>query len=194
MRTRVDWNAPALRHMTTAPRIRHCERMMRTATSVAEREMHGAEIRRLRGQNEPQPTITVPADMVDPLREGVYRAIDSAIHTLAQAKLSPGRKVDPERYEQLEGAQALRDRIGRTAAVPPLSVEVDLDEHCFALLDALHHALHAETRLLESPHGDTGPDPQERAAITARRDELAELISTVEAQDDARHPTPTRSL
>jgi hypothetical protein len=57
MRTRVDWDAPALRHLTTEPRIRHCERMMRTATSVAEREMHRAEIRRLRGQNAPPPTI-----------------------------------------------------------------------------------------------------------------------------------------
>ncbi len=48
----IDWSAPALRHMTTKPRIRHCERMMRTATSVRERETYRAEIRRLRGESE----------------------------------------------------------------------------------------------------------------------------------------------
>jgi hypothetical protein len=52
---RVDWSAPALRHMTTAPRIRHCERMLRTATSVPERETYRAELRCLRGESETQP-------------------------------------------------------------------------------------------------------------------------------------------
>jgi hypothetical protein len=182
MSPHVDWNAPALRHMTTAPRIRHCERMLRTATSIRERETYRAELRRLRGESESQPcaTITVPADMVDPVRDGAYLSLDAAIQTLARAKFPPGHKADPERYELLEATQALLDRTGRVATAPPVSIKVDLDEHRLTLLDALHRKLDDETRVL------SGSDSHEREAITARLDRLAEFISTAEAQGAAR--------
>jgi hypothetical protein len=177
-----DWSAPALRHMTTAPRIRHCERMLRTATSVRERETYRAELRRLRGESESQPraTITVPAGMVDPLRDGVYLSLDAAIQSLARAKFPPGHKADPERYELLEATQALLDRAGRVPTVPPASVSVDLDEHRLILLDALHRKLDDETRVLN------GSDSHERVAITERLDRLAEFIASAEAQGAAR--------
>jgi hypothetical protein len=113
--------------MTTAPRIRHCERMLRTATSVRERETYRGELRRLRGESEAQPcaALTIPADMVDPLRDGVYLSLDAAIQNLARAKFPAGHKADPERYELLEATQALLDRAGRLPTIPPASISID---------------------------------------------------------------------
>jgi hypothetical protein len=126
--------------MATAARIRHCERMMSTATSVPERETYRAELRRLRGESETQPcaALVIPPDMVEPLRDGVYLALDAAIEQLARAKFPAGHKADPDRYELLEATQALLDRTGRVPASPPVSISVDLDRHRLILLDALN--------------------------------------------------------
>lgn len=189
MSPRVDWSAPALKHMTTTPRIRHCQRMMRTATSVAEREGYRAELRRLHGENEAQPcAMTVPPEMVDAVREGAYLALDTAIQILARAKFPPGHKPDPERYEQLETTQALLDLTGRYATIPPASIKVDLDEHRLTLLDALHRKLKADTQLGEAASAARNRDEPAATTATASPDELAEFIATVEAQGGAREP------
>jgi hypothetical protein len=125
-----------------------------------------------------------PVDMVEALRAGLYIEFGAANEALARTWTPAGHDREPDRYERLDATRALLSRVGRQAAVPPVAVHVDLDEHRLALLAGLHGKLEADGRLLG--HAATARDRDERVAIVARLDALGEFISTVEARGAAR--------
>jgi hypothetical protein len=128
--------------------------------------------------------ITVPVDMVEALRAGLYIELGAADEALARTWTPAGHDPEPDRYKRLDATRALLNLVGRQAAVLPVALQVDLDEHRLALLAGLHGKLEADGRLLG--HAVTARDRDERVAIMARLDALGEFISSIEAQGAAR--------
>lgn len=133
--------------------------------------------------------LTVPAEMVGLLREGLHSEIEAAAHLIAPVVEAPGREEHPERYRaplaRLDAARALLDLVGWSTADPPVDVRVDLRPHHRSLLRALRSELLVEEEALEGGQ-ESGPrDSAGRRMIVARVDALRELISTAEARADA---------
>jgi hypothetical protein len=130
--------------------------------------------------------LTVPAEMVGLLREGLHSEIEAAVQLIAPVVEAPDREQHPERYRaplaRLDAARALLDLVGWGTPDPPADVRVDLGEHHRALLRALRSELLVEEEALGGGQ-ESGPrDAAERRGIAERAEALRELISTVEAR------------
>jgi hypothetical protein len=110
--------------------------------------------------------LTVPAEMVGLLREGLHSEIEAAVHLIAPVVEAPGREEHPERYQaplaRLDAARALLDLVGWSTAGPPVDVRVDLRQHHRSLLRALRSELLVEEEALGGGQ-ESGPrDSAER--------------------------------
>jgi hypothetical protein len=89
--------------------------------------------------------VTVPAMIVDWLRDAAYAEIGSPSEALSTVSLSRDREAHPEWFrgpaESLKQIYALLDTIGWAKSVPPVAVPIDLrEDYCWALMRTLHGA------------------------------------------------------
>jgi hypothetical protein len=110
--------------------------------------------------------LTVPAEMVGLLREGLHSEIEAAVHLIAPVVEAPGRE---ERYRaplaRLDAARALLDLAGWSAACPPVDVRVDVRRHHRSLLRALRSELLVEEEALGGERASgLGRAPTDRRA------------------------------
>lgn len=89
--------------------------------------------------------VTVPAGIVDGLREGAFAAIGKAGEAINESAFAKGRGENPKWFHgpmiDLEEMFALLDVIGWTEVVPPVSIQVFLWADGRALIKALQQAL-----------------------------------------------------
>lgn len=143
-------------------------------------------------------TITVPAQLVGVLRNGLHSEIGNAAESLAQVAGQADREQHPEWYrepiEYLDRTRALLDLIGWSATSPSDEVRVDLREHRETVLDGLDVAMIVgEADLKEAEKVDVeraarGEEPIHEAT-TQRVFALREFRAAVEAHaNDPREP------
>jgi hypothetical protein len=89
--------------------------------------------------------VTVPAMIVDSLRDAAYAEIGSVSEALDTAVLSSDREAHPECFrgpaQGLRQIYALLDAIGWAKSPPPVAVQLDLrEDYCWALIRALQGA------------------------------------------------------
>jgi hypothetical protein len=89
--------------------------------------------------------VTVPAMIVDWLRDAAYAEIGSVSEALDTAVLAGDREAHPEWFrgsaQSLRQIYALLDAIGWAKSPPPVAVRLDLGEdYCWALIRALQGA------------------------------------------------------
>lgn len=137
--------------------------------------------------------ITVPAQLVGPLRSGLHSEVGTAAETIAQVVDEADREQHPEWYreplEQLDRARALLDLIGWSTTDQAKEVLVDLREHHGALSEALRVAMIVGDADLEEAEAvdaerATRSDTPEREATTRRVLALREFVAFVEARAD----------
>jgi hypothetical protein len=95
--------------------------------------------------------VTVPAMIVDWLRDAAYAEIGSAAEAFDTVAFANDREAHPEWFrgpaESLKQIYALLDAIGWAKSVPPVAVPIDLrEDYCWALMRtrwALMRTLHA---------------------------------------------------
>lgn len=89
--------------------------------------------------------VTVPASVVDWLRRAAYAEIGSTAEALDEAAFASDRETHPEWFgppaENLKEIYALLDTIGWSKTIPPIAVQIDLREDCWAFMRALTGAL-----------------------------------------------------
>ncbi len=103
--------------------------------------------------------VTIPASVVDWLRRAAYAEIGSAAQALDAAAFASDREAHPEWFrgpaESLREVYALLDTIGWAKTTPPLGVQIDLSEDCWALMRVLAGALEfADEDVSELARGD----------------------------------------
>jgi len=137
--------------------------------------------------------LTVPAEMVGHLRNGLHSSIGDAVQEIAHVVDMPGREQHPERYreplEHFDAVRALLDLIGWGETDPPVEVSVDLHEHRRSLTGALQIALLAGNDDLEGAEATDAQqarrgEPPKREARTRRVLALREFVAAVGAQAD----------
>jgi ribosome-binding protein aMBF1 (putative translation factor) len=137
--------------------------------------------------------LTVPAEMVGPLRGGLHSALGEAAQEIDNATLEASREVDPDLYADLlarfDRTRALLDKIGWTETIPAVPGRLDLTEHRAALVDTLDIALGtvdaevAEARAVDAERAQRGEPSQAEQTIQRQRS-LHEFATTVTAQAD----------
>jgi hypothetical protein len=138
--------------------------------------------------------VTVPAEIVDGLREAAFAAVGKAGEAINEAAFAKGRGENPKWFHgpmtALEELFALLDVLGWTEAGPPVGVEVFLWADGRALMAALEEALgFAEAdagegvrRAAEQPET---AGSAERGAAIERVNVLRELIAVAQPRFDA---------
>jgi hypothetical protein len=86
-------------------------------------------------------TLTIPANVISDVREGLFCLMGDAIQEIDAALIQPERELYPEWFERdrrrLEGVLALLDLIGWAADGESREVKVDLREHGRSLKEAV---------------------------------------------------------
>ena len=114
------------------------------------------------GQVSSATHVTIPASVVDWLRRAAYAEIGSAAEALNEAAFASDREAHPEWFgppaENLKEIYALLDTIGWSKTIPPVAVQIDLREDCWAFMRALTGALEFAD---EDASEETAPDEVE---------------------------------
>jgi hypothetical protein len=130
--------------------------------------------------------VTVPAQLVEAVRDGVYAELRTVALGVAEATETPGHSAYPMRYqehrERFNAACALLDAIGWASAPATADAQVDLTAHRTVLLAAVAGAREDAADALEDVTTRREKDPHKRELITERSRALGELASRVEAQ------------
>ena len=136
-------------------------------------------------------TLTVPAEMVGQLRDGLHSVLGGAAQDISQTAEQPGREQHPESYEEprehYDRACVLLDLIGWGDPEQPTPAQVDLPAHRWALMEALDVLLldadadMEEADAVDAERAKRG-EPPKREATTRRVLALREFVASVEAQ------------
>lgn len=138
--------------------------------------------------------VTVPAEIVDRLREATFAAIGKTGEAINEAAFAKGRGENPKWFHgpmtALEELFALLDVLGWTETVSLVGVEIFLWADGRALMTALQEALgfaegdasEAVRRTAEQPEA---PHSAEHGAAIQRVDVLRELIAVAQPRFDA---------
>jgi hypothetical protein len=138
--------------------------------------------------------VTVPAGIVDRLREATFAAVGKAGEAINEAAFAKGRGENAKWFHgpmtALEELFALLDVLGWTETGPPVGVEIFLWADGRALMMALQEALgfaegdasEAVRRTAEQPEA---PHSAEHSAAIERVDVLRELIAVAQPRFDA---------
>ena len=106
--------------------------------------------------------VTVPAMVVDSLRDAAYAEVGSAAEALDTVAFANDREAHSEWFrgpaESLKEIFALLDAVGWAKSAPPVAVQIDLREsYCWALMRTLHAvAEFADDDASEVVSGDVG--------------------------------------
>jgi hypothetical protein len=138
--------------------------------------------------------VTVPAKVVDGLREATFAAVGKAGEAINEAAFAKGRGENPKWFHgpmtSLEELFALLDMLGWTETVSPVGVEIFLWADGRALMTALKEALGfaeadaSETVRRAAEQPGTASSAEYGAAIE-RVNVLRELIAVSEPRFDA---------
>jgi hypothetical protein len=130
--------------------------------------------------------ITVPAELADALREGVYAELRSIAEIIIQATQTAGHLDHPELYHQQRqrvcAACVLLDLIGWASSDPPVEIHLDLAQHPVVLLAALAGARDDAADALKDVTAGRQTDAGKCNEVNQRAHRLHELVSAVEAQ------------
>ncbi|HZL49233.1 MAG TPA: hypothetical protein VFC30_09500 [Solirubrobacteraceae bacterium] len=125
--------------------------------------------------------VLVPAEMVDPVRDGLRSQIVVAAQQLATADEPWDAREHPERYQDplryMDAVRALLEEIGRSRATSDLSddLQIDLRVHAWALIEALRDQISVHEDMLR----DISQEDERRAAVTREMNALMILALTV---------------
>ncbi|HEY5342889.1 MAG TPA: hypothetical protein VIJ66_04440 [Solirubrobacteraceae bacterium] len=138
--------------------------------------------------------LTVPAEMVGHLRNGLHSVIGGAARDISQTTEQPGREHHPESYEEprehYDRTCALLDLIGWGDPEQPTQAQVDLPTHRWALMEALDVLLLVadadmeEADTVDAERAKRG-EAAKREATTRRVLALREFASAAKARVDA---------
>lgn len=126
-------------------------------------------------------TITVPAELVNDLRIGLYTSLADAAEDTSDAATRRERERHPEWFQsarsEFERTWELLDRIGWAESDQPEALDLDLQTHREALLDALEVLLFVGEDDLE----DSAAVDAERAhsGEAARSEATADRVSAL---------------
>lgn len=131
---------------------------------------------------------TVPAGVVDSLRDALYAEITASSGSLNTAGTSGEREAHPDWFrgpkQSLDETFTLLDALGWARTVPPMAVEVDLHQCCWTLMRALSSALEfADEDVSEKARRDL-----EHRGLAAAREcvgVLCDFMSVAQARIDA---------
>jgi|HubBroStandDraft_2_1064218.scaffolds.fasta_scaffold00999_3 hypothetical protein len=130
--------------------------------------------------------ITVPAGLVEALRDGVYAELRNVAEVVIQATQTGGHLDHPERYDQQRAracaACALLDLIGWAGGERYAELQVDLARHRVVLVAAFRGARDDVADALEDVVTGRQTDTGKRKAITERASQLQEFVAALEAQ------------
>lgn len=138
--------------------------------------------------------VTVPAEVVDGLREATFAAVGKAGEAINEAAFAKGRGENPKWFHapmtELEELFALLDVLGWTETAPPVGTEIFLWADGRALMAALEEALGfaeadaggAARRAAEQPQATR---PAEHGAAIERVGVLRKLIAVAQPRFDA---------
>jgi hypothetical protein len=134
--------------------------------------------------------LTIPAGIVDWLRQAAYTEIGLTAETLDDAAFSTDREAHPEWFrepaETLRNIYALLDAIGWAKTTPPHGVQIEPSENSWTLIGILTKALEiADQNASEAIPSDTEPDTTPASNAEAEcANALWNLKATVEARID----------
>jgi Lon protease-like protein len=128
--------------------------------------------------------VTVPPDLVQPLRDGLYRDLGTCLaQTCAAVQRHDRTRIRAVVKERFRRAEPIRDLLDEVGWVEPEEgpppVEVDLREHRNALLRALRALLKRENAVAE----DTEAPEAERSAAAALVGPLTAFVQKVEERE-----------
>jgi hypothetical protein len=134
--------------------------------------------------------ITVPAGLVEALRDGVYAELRNVAEVIIQATQTAGHLDHPERYDQqrarASAACALLDLIGWAGGERYAELQIDLAHHRAVLVAAFRGACDDAADALEDAVTGRQTDTGRRTAIAERVRQLQQFVAALEAQvDDA---------
>jgi hypothetical protein len=134
-------------------------------------------------------TVVLPAEVVDPLRDGLRSQIAILAQWITNAHEREGGREHPERYQDplrcQDAVRALLDEIGWST--PPNDLKVDLQTHAWALLEGLGDQLSVHADMLRDSHLN-----DERRELLAREiDPLSTLALIVLLRAQAHLLRPT---
>lgn len=128
-------------------------------------------------------TVTIPAHVIDDVRESLFCLLGDATQEIDVALLQPERELHPEWFQKdhrrLEDAFALLDLIGWSPQGEPQGVEVEPLEYGRQLLEALDSYLPLLTDQAESAAADEDP-PSRKGETTARVNALHKFSRLLE--------------
>jgi hypothetical protein len=134
--------------------------------------------------------VTIPASIVDWLRQAAYAEIGLTAETLDTAAFLTEREAHPEWFrgpvETLRDIYTLLDTIGWTKTTPPLGVQIDPSENIWTLMRILASALEfADEHASETAPSDIEPDTTSvSTAEDERANALWNFMASVEAHAD----------
>jgi hypothetical protein len=125
--------------------------------------------------------VTVPAVIMDWLRNAAYAEIGLAAEALDTVAFAVDREGHPEWFrgpaENLREIYALLDAIGWSKTVPPVAVQLDLSRDCWALMRALQGAAEfADEDSSEAVHGDVEQTERGLALVRNVEAERVEVL------------------
>jgi hypothetical protein len=133
-------------------------------------------------------TLTIPADIVPDVREGVLSLMGDATEQIDRAVIRPGRELHPEWFEQgrrqLEQVFALLDLVGWASDSAPHPITLDLREHGLTLKEAAEHHVSFLTDRGREPAGtdrrhEESSQRQRNQEIARRAAALRALVTMV---------------
>jgi hypothetical protein len=90
-------------------------------------------------------TLTIPADVVPDVRDGLLSLIGNATEQFEELLLSGDRDRRPDWYvpvrQMLEGVFALLDHVGWSSAGPRREIEIDVSKHGLRIMEAIEAGL-----------------------------------------------------
>jgi hypothetical protein len=131
-------------------------------------------------------TVTVPARLVNLLREALVVQFATAAGEIEDAGRTPSNGIDPADLEPFDAYRAALEVIGLLRTVPAMAVEIDLDAHRWALETALSARLGMERDFMDVDR--TSPSGARQYRKTQRRATQIEAFMAaagLEEGDDA---------
>ncbi len=120
-------------------------------------------------------TLTIPANVVPDVRDGLLSLIGNATEQFEEILLSSGRDRHPDWYmparQMLEEVFTLLDHIGWSSAAPPREIEIDVSKHGPRVTEALEAALSGladqlqEANINDQRRATEGLPPKEQQLI-----------------------------
>ncbi len=130
-------------------------------------------------------TVVIPAEVVDLLRDGLRGQIASAAQRITIAAGQLDEREHPERYQDplrcIYALHGLMEEIGWST--PPNDLQVDLETHAWALIEALRDQVSVHANMLR----ESDQDDERREVLTREMNALNTLALTVPPRT---HTTP----